>query len=230
MTEAKSSTPSEKRQFISWLHYSSQSPDGLSWWGRRRDWVRHVTYWVIALALLSVTAFDDEARDVATDEDLTALLWVLVIFLLIAVMALVATLIEWEDAGIPRTISRSLVLFATVLGMSAVALYYLTGSGNVEITVCRVEGESEVCSGQASPRATLGMLAWQAADVVPVLRITDSFEWDRPARSDSVVVGSAIMMVRLWVAVGVLAIIKRLWDRWGPSREEADSGQQGQGR
>jgi hypothetical protein len=232
MTEAKASTPNQKRQFISLLHYSSESPDGFSWWGRRPAWVRHTTYWIIALALLSVTVFVDEAQDVATDVDLltTASGYGLFIFLLIAVMALVATLTELDDVGIPRTISRSLVLLAMVLGLSALALSYLTGTGSVEITACRVEGEIEVCSGQASPRAHLGMLAWQAADVVPVLRITDSFEWERPARSDSLVAGAVIMMTRLWVAVGVLAIIKRLWDKWGPSRMEGSSGQQEQSR
>ena len=149
--------------------------------------------------------------------DLLLLLWMMIVILIIAVMSLVYTLKEWEDVGLLRTASRSLVLFSFVLGLTSAALFYMRGSG-VEINQCRVAGEQEVCSGQASPQESLGMLAWQAADVVPVLRITDSFEWDRPARSESVVVGAAIMMIRLWVAVGVLAIIKRIWDRWGPSR------------
>lgn len=204
--------------FGSFLHRSGQRPSGVSWWGERPTWVRHVIYWVIALALLSATAFDNEPRDVAKGTDLTALLWALVMILVVAVMALVFVLKEWEDVGLLRTTSRSLVLFTMVLGLSAVALVYLTGSGGVEITACRVEGEQEACSGQGSPRDILGMLAWQAADVVPILRVTDSFEWERPARSESAVVGAVIMMIRLWVAVGVLAIIKRLWDRWGPSR------------
>ena len=66
------------------------------------------------------------------------------------------------------------------------------------------------------------MLAWQAADVVPVLKITDSFAWDQPARSESPVVGAAIVIIRLWLAIGVLAIVKRIWDGWGAASREQD--------
>jgi hypothetical protein len=208
--------------FVSFLHRSSSRDSGISWWGERPTWVRHVIYWVIALALLSATALDDEAGEVPeTTDDLALLLWMMIVFLIIAVMTLVYTLKEWEEVGVVRTASRSMVLFTFVLGLTAAALFYMRGSG-VEITQCRVAGEQEVCSGQASPQESVGMLAWHAADVVPILRITGSFEWDRPARSDSAFVGAAIMIIRLWVAVGVLAIIKRMWDKWGPSRS-ADS-------
>jgi len=67
------------------------------------------------------------------------------------------------------------------------------------------------------------MLAWHAANVVPVLDITHSLEWHRPARSADAVVGAGILTIRLWVAIGILAVLKRLWDKWGPSgssREE----------
>ena len=67
------------------------------------------------------------------------------------------------------------------------------------------------------------MLTWQAADVVPVLRITDSFGWDRPAQSESSVVGAAIVVIRLWLAIGVLAIVKRIWDGWGTASSAPNS-------
>ena len=41
----------------------------------------------------------------------------------------------------------------------------------VHIEACRTVGELETCRGQASPRQVLGMLAWHAANVVPVLDI-----------------------------------------------------------
>ena len=60
------------------------------------------------------------------------------------------------------------------------------------------------------------MLAWHAANVVPVLDIPHSLEWHRPARSANAVVGASILALRLWVAIGILAVLKRLWDKWGP--------------
>lgn len=57
------------------------------------------------------------------------------------------------------------------------------------------------------------MLAWHAANVVPVLDIPHSLEWHRPARSANAAVGASILALRLWVAIGVLAVLKRLWDK-----------------
>ena len=57
------------------------------------------------------------------------------------------------------------------------------------------------------------MLAWHAANVVPVLDIPHSLEWPRPARSANAAVGASILALRLWVAIGVLAVLKRLWDK-----------------
>jgi hypothetical protein len=85
------------------------------------------------------------------------------------------------------------------------------------IEACRTVGELETCQGQASPRQVLGMLAWHAANVVPVLDITNSLEWHRPARSANAVVGVSIFLIRLWVAIGILGVLKLLWDKWGPS-------------
>jgi hypothetical protein len=47
------------------------------------------------------------------------------------------------------------------------------------------------------------------------LDITHSLEWQRPARSADAVVGASILAVRLWLAIGILAVLKRLWDKWG---------------
>jgi len=69
------------------------------------------------------------------------------------------------------------------------------------------------------------MLAWHAANVVPVLDITHSLEWPRPARSANAVVGASILALRLWVAIGILGVLKLLWDKWGPigsSRKSTD--------
>ena len=82
---------------------------------------------------------------------------------------------------------------------------------------CRTVGELETCRGQAAPPQVLGMLAWHAANVVPVLDITHSLEWPRPARSANAIVGASIFLIRLWVAIGILGVLKPLWDKWGPS-------------
>jgi hypothetical protein len=85
-------------------------------------------------------------------------------------------------------------------------------------------GEQETCQGEASPLDVFGMLAWHAADVVPALDITHSLGWQRPARSSDAVVGVSVLAVRLWVAIGILGVLKRMWDKWGPgaSSREAD--------
>jgi hypothetical protein len=130
-------------------------------------------------------------------------------------VGLVVTLRQWEQVGVAVTISRSLALFAGLLGFVAAVLFYARRWG-VHIEACPTVGELETCQGQASPRQVLGMLAWHAANVVPALDITHSLEWTRPARSADPVVGASILAVRLWVAIGILGVLKRLWDKWGP--------------
>jgi hypothetical protein len=70
----------------------------------------------------------------------------------------------------------------------------------------------------------LGLLAWHAANVVPVLDITHSLEWQRPARSANTVVGASVLALPLWVAIGILAVLKRLWDKWAPGDPLGDAG------
>ena len=205
----------------SWLHRSDRE-SGVSWWGERPTWARHLTYWVFALGLLSLSLFDTDVGPApASNDDLSSFVWIVMGILSIAVAALIFTLREWNAVGLLRTVSRSLVLFTLILGFTAIWLFYARGFG-VEINACRALGEQEICRGQASPQQVLGMLAWQAADVVPVLKITDSFSWDRPARSESPVVGAAVVIIRLWLAIGVLAIVKRIWDGWGAASPEKD--------
>jgi hypothetical protein len=144
-----------------------------------------------------------------------SLAWFVAVAGVLAIMGLVVTLLEWEQAGAARDISRSLVLFTFLLGFVAAVLFYARRWG-VHIEACRTAGELETCQGQASAQQVLGLLAWHAANVVPVLDITHSLEWQRPARSADAVVGASILAVRLWVAIGILGVLKRMWDKWGP--------------
>jgi hypothetical protein len=189
-----------------------------------RTWqFRHVVGWVIVLGLLSISAFDRTTTAAHGDvETFVWLVWVIVAVIALAMVYLVRTLRNWEQLGAAQTISRSLLIFSFLLGFLAWGLFEARRWG-VHIEACGTVGELETCQGQASPRQVLGMLAWHAANVVPVLDITHSLEWHRPARSADAVVGAGILTIRLWVAIGILAVLKRLWDKWGPggsSQEE----------
>jgi hypothetical protein len=164
---------------------------------------------------LSITAFDDTAtKPSTTTDDRAGYAMAVAAVIAVAVAALIYTFKEWEEVGGLRTLSRSFVLFGFVLGVGAISLYFLRG-GEMDINGCQVVADAEICRREASPQEVLGMLAWHAADVVPVLEINESLEWRRPARSNSAVAGATILMVRLWVAVGILGLIKRAWDEWG---------------
>lgn len=168
------------------------------------------------MVLLLLSLFDDDPGTVSDtgDDDVAWFVWFVVMVLVMSVAALVFTLTEWQQAGAVRTISRSLVLFTFLLGFAAGCLFTARRWG-VDIADCRLVDGQEICSGQASPREVVGMLAWHAVDVVPVLKATDSFEWERPARSESTLVGASVVVVRLWVAVGVLGVVKLVWESWG---------------
>jgi hypothetical protein len=199
------------------LWRTRQMNSGDSWWGQRSVWTRHVTYWCLAIGLISLTAFDNSTRNIPHDtSNIGVFAWFVAVVLAVAVMALVFTIQEWERVGIARTLSRSLVLFLCMLGLAASGLFYARSWG-VDIQECTSQGGQEVCGGPASPQQVLAMLAWQAANAVPALNLTDAFEWSRPARSDAAVVGATILVLRLWVVIGLLGVIKRLWDKWGPT-------------
>ena len=201
---------------VSRLLRTTHTKSGVSGWGQRSVWTRHITYWVIALGLTSLTAFDNSTREIPRDtDDVAVFAWFVAVILVVGVMGLVFTIREWEQAGIACTLSRSLVLFLCMLGLAAITLFFARRWG-VEIEECTTSAGEEVCGGQASPQQVLAMLAWQTANAVPVLDLTNAFEWPRPARSDAVVVGATIVVLRLWVLIGVLGVIKRIWDKWGP--------------
>jgi hypothetical protein len=201
---------------VSRLLRTTESTTGVSWWGRRSVWTRHITYWVLAIGLISLTAFDNSTRNLPNDTgDVGVFAWFVAVVLVVGVLGLVFTIREWEQAGIARTLSRSLVLFLCMLGLAAIALFFARRWG-VDVQACTTSAGEEVCGGPASPQQVLEMLAWQAANAVPVLNLTDAFEWPRPARSDAVVSGVTIVVLRLWVLIGVLGVIKRIWDKWGP--------------
>ena len=201
---------------VSRLLRTTHTTSGVSGWGQRSVWTRHITYWCIALGLISLTAFDDTTANAPEDTgDIAVFAWFVAVVLAVGVMGLVFTIREWEQAGIARTLSRSLVLFLCMLGLAAIVLFFARRWG-VDIQECTTSAGEEVCEGPASPQQVLAMLAWQAANAVPALDLTDAFEWSRPARSDAVVVGATIVVLRLWVLIGVLGVIKRIWDKWGP--------------
>lgn len=209
----------DESAFKSALHKSSRRTSGLSWWGERSVWIRHATYWAIALVLLLLSILDDDPGTIPDtgDDDVAWFVWLAVMVVLMSVAALVFTLKEWQQVGASRTISRSLVLFTFLLGFASGCLFTARQWG-VDIANCHVVDGRETCRGQASPRRVVGMLAWHAVDVVPVLKATESFEWERPGRSESTVVGASVVLVRLWVAIGVLGVIKLVWDSWGLTR------------
>ena len=187
----------------------------MSWWGERPTWLRHVVYWAIALGTISLTAFDGSvgAAPARRPSDAVPYAWFSVVFIIVAAMGLFFVYRESGQLSAVRTLSRSLVLFTFILGTLAVFLFFARRWG-VHIEACRTLREVETCQGQASPRQVLGMLAWHAANVVPALDIPHSLEWQRPARSAHAVVGASILTVRLWLAIGILAVLKRLRDKW----------------
>jgi len=203
--------------YVSKLHRTSLRRSGVSRWGELRTWIRHVVYWAIAIGTIAITAFDRTTTAVPSHSgDVASFAWIAIVGGGLAVAGLVFTLWEWEKISTARNISRSLVLFTFLLGYVAAVLSF-TGEWGVHIEACRTVGELETCQGQASAQQVLGMLTWHAANVVSALDIPHSLEWARPARSTAAVAGASILIVRLWVAIGILGVLKRLWDKRGPS-------------
>jgi len=202
------------------LSRDTERPSGRSWWGEQPTWLRHLVYWAFALCLLFVPLFDGEPAYGPSES-----WWVYVAFgVVFLVEAGVAVGLVYREAGqvsAGRTLSRSLIVTTVILATVAALLYF----SGVDIEVCRTVAGVETCRGQASPRQMLLMLAWHAANVVPALSITDTLEWSRPARSAHPVVAASILTVRLSVVIGILAVLKRLWDKWsaGPGPKQPPS-------
>jgi hypothetical protein len=195
----------------------------VSWWGERPAWIRHLVYWTLASGLVAVTAFDKTTTAVNHSSDAVAgFAWFFIVGGLLAIMGLLFTLREWPQLSPARNISRCLVLFTFFLGFMAAVLFF-TRRWGVHIEACRTVGGLETCQGEASAQRILSMLAWHAANVVPVLDIPNSLEWTRPARSTNALVEAGILIVRLWVAIGILAVLKRVWDKWQPESSTTDA-------
>ncbi|WP_154402569.1 hypothetical protein [Nocardioides speluncae] len=206
----------------SWFH-GSDHPSGVSWWGRRPVWLRHVGYWLVVVGLLapSIVGTQPLRRPADPGESSPEVAaGVAALTLLMASVLLIAMLRELGDVGVARAVGRALLLFGFVLGVSALLLAFLARDLGVTITTCRVAAGAETCAGPASSREVLELLSWHAARTVPVLELTDSFDWDRPARSDHPLVGVAIVFVRLWIAIGVISVVQTLWTHRRPGRAE----------
>ena len=192
------------------LWRDTERPSGKSWWGDRPTWLRHLLYWAVALFLLSVPLIDGEPEYGPPES-----WWVFVVFGVVFILeAGVAVGLVYREAGLVsagRTLSRSLLVTTVILASLAALLYF----ARVDIEACRTVAEVETCRGPVSPRQMLSMLAWHAANVVPALDITDTLGWSRPARSAHPVVAASILAVRLSVVIGILAVLKRLWDKVG---------------
>ncbi len=196
------------------------------WQRKRKTYARHIGYWLIAGGLIAWAAtnwnplFSVGNGPHSRDWDFLWAWSIALIVIVLAVAGLVATVRGLDGVGWKRTVSRSAVLIAFALGVAAVTLFQSYRMG-VHIESCAMVGNKEHCGGYASERHVFGMLAWQGANVVPVLDIPKSTGWSRPARSSDPVVVTIILLVRLWVAIGLLAVIKRLWDKWsaGPSSQ-----------
>ena len=115
-----------------------------------------MTYWIVALGLLSLSLFDADAGPaIESNDDLLTFVWIVMGVLAVAVAALIFTLREWNSVGLLRTVSRSLVLFTFILGFAASWLFFARGFG-VEIDACRLLEGQETCRGQASPQQSSG--------------------------------------------------------------------------
>jgi hypothetical protein len=134
--------------FVSRLWRTARRPSGVSWWGERPAWIRHFAYWAVALGVISLTAFDETTGAVsAHSSDVASLAWFVAVAGVLAIMGLVVTLLEWEQVGAARNISRSLVLFAFLLGFVAAVLFYARRWG-VHIEACRTVGSWRPARGK----------------------------------------------------------------------------------
>jgi hypothetical protein len=190
-------------------------------WREWKPYIRHICYWVVAGGFIAwaatnwnpLSSVGNGPHSRGWDAFSAWLIAGVVVFL--AVRVLVVTVRGSGGAPIhwARTVSRSLVFITFALGIAAVTLFQAQLMG-VPIESCHMAGKHEHCEPYASERHVLGMLAWQGANVVPALDIPKSTGWSRPARSSNFIVVVTILLIRLWVAIGLLAVIKRLWDRW----------------
>jgi hypothetical protein len=190
-------------EYVSWLWETSSRRSGVSWWGERPPWVRHLVYWIIALAILAISVFD--RREPSTDSDgslggAAIILWFFGIMIIAGVVAIVR---EWDYVPVLRSLSRLVVVLVLLIGILALLLVIL----EADIT-------EPATRRAASPHVIVDLLSWNAAAVVPGLEIPESLGWDQPGSSSDPLAGAAVIIVRAFVAVILLAGVKRLWDQW----------------
>ena len=68
---------------VSSLLRTTHTTSGVSWWGQRSVWTRHVTYWVLAIGLISVTAFDHTRSAPPDTDDLGIFVWFVAVVLVV---------------------------------------------------------------------------------------------------------------------------------------------------
>lgn len=198
--------------YVSWLHENSTHPSGVSWWGRRPDWLRHLVYWVPAMLLLLAAYADSEAspRPDRQTGGVVMVLWIAGVMLALGTFAIVK---EAVHIGFLRGASRVLVALAMLIGVLVLALQGL----RVTASTCPV-GTDERCDlvsepAQAAPREILETLLRNSADIVPVLDVPQSTGWWRPSTSLDPSFATGIMMVRLYVLVVLLGWVADFWRR-----------------
>ena len=173
---------------------------------------------MIALILIALVSIDRTTAPASTQADEVAFIaWfarLVVVVILIAIAGLLSTLRKWEQLGAARTTSRCLVIFTCLLGFVAIVLFEARRWGCTSRPAARWaswrpaggkhrRGRCLACWPGTRP-------TWCRSWISP-----HSLEWHHPARSANAVVGASILALRLWVAIGILAVRKRLWDKWG---------------
>jgi hypothetical protein len=207
-----------------WQKFCSRLP-WLRWWAEHEPWWhRHIVYWAIAVVFFCLSFFNMITHEYHPWK-IAGVLPGVVLFVYVGAILVGIALVSRESARltVPRTLSRSGVFTALVLTALAGFLAIATHGWPVDIQACHMAPKGQICGGNASPQDVLGMLAWHAANVVPALDIT-GLGWSRPARSTQFLVGASIVAVRLCVAIGLLAVAKRLWDKFvGVEKAEGNS-------
>src|SRR6266566_4953635 len=95
-------------------------------WGKWPVWMRHCFYWAFALIAIGLTLLPYLSAKQAQSHGVVSFFWLVLVLIIIvsAIVGLVFTLRGWESAGAARTTSRSLVLFAVLLGLATALLSY----------------------------------------------------------------------------------------------------------
>jgi hypothetical protein len=109
---------------------------------KRLVWFRHVATWVIALCVISLSAFDGTTNTTRSSDVglLLFFVWLVLLVTASSIVFLARTLRNWEQLGPALTISRSLLSFTILLGIAAAMLFFAC-QWDVHIEACRTVGE-----------------------------------------------------------------------------------------